>query len=68
MIYIYIKYFFFYTKLVLYNRLVTSNYREILNACYDKKIIYNESNSKCDESKDCVNVLKVMIDIRDWFK
>ncbi len=32
-----------------------------------KKIIYNEWNSKCDEVKDCVNVLK-MIDIRDRFK
>ncbi len=44
------------------------NYREVLNACYDKKIIYNEWNSKCDEMKDCVNVLKEMIDIRDGFK
>ncbi len=25
-------------------------------------------NSKCDEMKDCVNVLKEMIDIRDGFK
>ncbi len=24
------------------------NYREVLNACYDKKIMYNEWNSKCD--------------------
>ncbi len=44
------------------------NYREVLNACYDKKIIYNEWNSKCDEIKDCVNVLKEMIDIREGFK
>ncbi len=44
------------------------NYWEVLNACYDKKIIYNESNSKYDEMKDCVNVLKEMIDIRDGFK
>ncbi len=44
------------------------NFREVLNACYDKKIIYNECNSKCDEMKDCVNVLKEMIDIRDAFK
>ncbi len=44
------------------------NYREVLNACYDKNIIYNEWNSKCDEMKDCVNVLKEMIDIRDGFK
>ncbi len=45
------------------------NYREVLNACYDdKKIIYNEWNSKCDEMKDCVNVLKEMIDIRHGFK
>ncbi len=39
-----------------------------MNACYDKKIIYNEWNLKCDEMKDCVNVLKEMIDIRDGFK
>ncbi len=45
-----------------------SNYREVMNACYDKKIIYNEWNSKCDEMKDCVNVSKEMIDIRDGFK
>ncbi len=44
------------------------NYREVLNACYDKKIIYNEWNSKYYEMKDCVNVLKEMIDIRDGFK
>ncbi len=44
------------------------NHREVLNACYDKKIIYNEWNSKCDEMKDCVNVLKETIDIRDGFK
>ncbi len=44
------------------------NYREVLNACYDNKIIYNEWNSKCDEMKDCVNVLKEMIDIRDGLK
>ncbi len=44
------------------------NYREVLNVCYDKKIIYNEWNSKCDEIKDCVIVLKEMIDIRDGFK
>ncbi len=44
------------------------NFREVLNACYDKKIIYNEWNSKCDDIKDCVNVLKEMIDIRDGFK
>ncbi len=44
------------------------NYREVLNACYDKQIIYNEWNSNCDEMKDCVNVLKEMIDIRDEFK
>ncbi len=44
------------------------NYREVLNACYDKKIIYNEWKSKCDEMKDCLNVLKEMIDIRDGFK
>ncbi len=34
---------------------------------YDK-IIYNESNVKCDEMKDCLGVLKNMIDIRDGFK
>ncbi len=39
-----------------------------MNACYDKKIIYNYWNSKYDEMKDCVNVLKEMIDIRDVFK
>ncbi len=44
------------------------NYREVLNACHDKLFIYNEWNSKCDEMKDCVNVLKEMIDIRDGFK
>ncbi len=44
------------------------NYREVLNACYDKKIIYKDWNSKCDEMKDCVNVLKEMINIRDGFK
>ncbi len=44
------------------------NYREVLNACYDKKVIYYEWNSKCGEMKDCVNVLKEMIDIRDGFK
>ncbi len=44
------------------------NYREVLNACYDKKIIYNDRNLKCDEMKDYVNVLKEMIDIRDEFK
>ncbi len=44
------------------------NYRERLNACYNKKIIYNEWNLKCDKMKDCVNVLKEMIDIRDEFK
>ncbi len=44
------------------------NYREVLNACYEKKIICNEWNSKCDKMKDCVNVLKEMIDIRDGFK
>ncbi len=44
------------------------NFRELFNACYDKKIIYNEWNSKCDEMKDCVNVLKEMIDIRDGLK
>ncbi len=43
-------------------------FREVLNACYDKKNIYNEWNSKCDEMKDCVNVLKEIIDIRDGFK
>ncbi len=43
------------------------NYREVLNACYNKKIIYNEWNSKCDEMKDCTNVLKEMIDIGDGF-
>ncbi len=43
-------------------------YGEVLNACYDKTIIYNEWNLKCDEMKDCVNVLKEMIDIRDGFK
>ncbi len=31
------------------------NYREVLNACNDKKIIYYEWNSKCHEMKDCVN-------------
>ncbi len=44
------------------------NFREVLNACYDKKIIYNEWNSKCDEIKDCVNILKEIIDIREGFK
>ncbi len=44
------------------------NYRELLNACHDRKIIYNEWNSKCDETRYCVNVLKEMIDIRDGFK
>ncbi len=44
------------------------NYRVVLNACYDKKIIYNEWNLQCDEMKDCVNILKEMIDIRDGFK
>ncbi len=44
------------------------NVREVLNACYVKKIIYNERNSKCVEMKDCVNVLKEMIDVRDGFK
>ncbi len=44
------------------------NFREVLHASYDKKIIYNEWNSKCDEMKDCVNVLKEMIDLRDGFK
>ncbi len=39
------------------------NYREVLNACYHKTIIYNEWNSKYDKMKDCVNVLKEMIDI-----
>ncbi len=34
----------------------------------DKEIIYNEWNSKCDEMKDYVNVLKEMIDIIDGFK
>ncbi len=43
------------------------NYREVLNACYDKNIIYIEWNSKCNEMKDCVNVLTEMIDIRDGF-
>ncbi len=32
------------------------------------KRLYNEWNSKCDKMKDCVNVLKEMIDIRDGFK
>ncbi len=32
-----------------------------------KKIIYNEWNLKCDEMKDCVTVLKEMIDIRDGY-
>ncbi len=41
------------------------NYREVLNSCYDKNIIYNDWNLKCDEMKYCVNVLKEMIDIRD---
>ncbi len=44
------------------------HYREVLNACYDKEIICNEWNSKCDETKDCVDVLKEMIDIRDGFR
>ncbi len=44
------------------------NFREVLNSCYDKKIIYNEWNSKCDEIKDCVNILKEMIDMKDRFK
>ncbi len=26
-------------------------FREVLNACYDKMIIYNEWNLKCDEMK-----------------
>ncbi len=43
------------------------NYGEVLNAWYNKKIIYNEWNLKCDEMKDCVNVLKEMIDIREGF-
>ncbi len=43
------------------------NYREVLNACYDKKIIYTECNSKCCEMKDCVNVLKEMIDIKQCY-
>ena len=42
--------------------------RDILNACYDKNIIYNEWHLKCDEMKDCVSVLKEMIDIRDGHK
>ncbi len=33
-----------------------------------KKIICNEWKLKCDEMKDCVNVLKEVIDIRDGFK
>ncbi len=44
------------------------NYRKVFNACYGKKIIYNKCNSKCDEMKDCVNVLRETIDIRDEFK
>ncbi len=44
------------------------NVREVLNACYGRKIIYNEWNSKCDDMKDSVNVLKEMFDIRDGFK
>ncbi len=44
------------------------NFKEVLNACYNKKLIYNEWNSKCDEMKDCVNVLKKMIEIRKMFK
>ncbi len=44
------------------------HFREVLNECYNKKIIYNEWNSKCDEMTDCVNFLKEMIDIRDEFK
>ncbi len=31
-------------------------------------IKYNDWNSKCDEMKDCVNVLKEIIDMRDGFK
>ncbi len=44
------------------------NVREVLKICYDKKIIYNERNVKCNKMKDCVSVLKDMIDIRDGFK
>ncbi len=54
--------------LINYMSCAGRNYREVLNACYDKKITYNEWNSKCDEMKDCVNVLKEMIDIRDGIK
>ncbi len=43
------------------------NVREILNACYDKQIIYNEWNLKCDEMRKCVSILKEMIDIKDGF-
>ncbi len=43
------------------------NFREVLNACYDKNIIYYDWNSKYNEIKDCVNILKEMIDIRDGF-
>ncbi len=39
------------------------HFREVLNACYDKKIIHNEWNSKCDGMRDWVNVLKKMIDM-----
>ncbi len=41
------------------------NYREVLNACYDKKIIYNKWNSKCDEMKECVNKC---FEGDDWYK
>ncbi len=44
------------------------NVRGVFNAFYDKKIIYNEWNVKCDEMKACVSVLKDIIDIRDRFK
>ncbi len=44
------------------------NFSEVLNACYDKTIIYNKWNFTCDEMKHCVNILKEMIDIRDGFK
>ncbi len=29
------------------------------------KRLYNEWNSKCDEMKDCVNVLKEIIELKD---
>ncbi len=43
------------------------NFREVLKRESNVNMLYMDWNAKCEEMKDCVNVLREMIDVRDGY-